>query len=450
MRNFAEYSPVVLKKRLNISIYMNKCFLVILSLGISTLSFAQKNKISVFELDQINGLFFQRNTIDPFTGTALDKHSNGKKKLSVPIKNGKFQGTVREWAKDGTKIYEAEYNQGKQHGKELQWYANGEKKVELNYIEGQPSGICTEWHKNGKKKSEGNFALGKEEGRHYWWFANGQMDQEIPYKNGEANGSIKNWYINGQLKLEGEYEMGQKHGKTTKWFEDGQKKSVEFFQNDKAEDEAKYWSSKGILHTIRIYKAGRLIQEKNYRSGNVNVGNGYVQVYNEPESFFKISITGSSVRPVDMKNITYIMNGRLLQLFNISADRFRDTVNTDEKDKPFLEAYLAYEAGNLKQRTSTFDFDLKKEFFKTKNGLEAVHWYFEAPSKFAEAQTSRTVQEEHYVSVLCNKQVLSLYSAVTKSDPSQEVATMLKSLADEVIVKSERIDLNQIVADLRE
>ena len=35
-----------------------------------------KKKISFYELDIIRGLFFQPNTIDPYTGTALDKHPN--------------------------------------------------------------------------------------------------------------------------------------------------------------------------------------------------------------------------------------------------------------------------------------------------------------------------------------------------------------------------------------
>ncbi len=429
---------------------MNKYLLVIFIVGIGNLSYAQKKKISVFELDQINGLFYQRNTIDPFTGTAVEDHSNGKKKLSVQIKNGKFQGLVREWAKNGTKIYEAEYNEGKQHGKELQWYATGQKKVELSYVNGAPNGICTEYHKNGQKKSEGNFIMGKEDGLHYWWFANGQLDQEISYKNGETDGTIKNWYLNGQIKLESAYKMGQKHGTTSKWFEDGQAKSIEFFQEDQPDGEAKYWSSRGILHTIRIYEAGRMIQEKNYRSGNINVGNGYVQVYNEKDSYFKLPVIHNSVRPVDMKNITYVIDGTLLQLFNIPAKRFRDTINDSEKDKPFLEAYLAYEKGILKERSPGFEFEIKTENFKTRNGLDAVHWYFESPSKFAKEQTSRTVQEEHYISVRCNQQVLSLYTAITKSDNPQKIKTMLRNLADEVVLELKPIDLNQIISDLRE
>ena len=53
---------------------MNRWILIIILAGTSSLSFAQKNKISVFDLDQINGLFYQRNTIGPFSGTATEEH----------------------------------------------------------------------------------------------------------------------------------------------------------------------------------------------------------------------------------------------------------------------------------------------------------------------------------------------------------------------------------------
>lgn len=418
--------------------------------GISCISFAQKNKISVFELDQIRGLFYQRNTVGPYTGKAVEEHPNGKKKLEVQIKDGKFQGKIKEWAQNGTKVYEAEYDQGKQHGKELQWYATGKKKVELVYVEGEPNGICTEWHKNGKKKSEGNFILGKEDGTHYWWFASGQMDQEASYKNGETDGFVKNWYPNGQLKMESAYTTGLRDGKTLKWFDDGQSKSVEFFKKDKPDGESKFWNAKGILHTIRIHKDGRLIDEQNYRSGNINVGNGYVQVYNERESFFKVPILGSSVRPVNLKSITYFIDGKLFQLFNIPTKRFVDTINVSEKNKTTLEAYISYEQLVLKGKESQFEFDIKKENFTTDNQLEAVYWYFESPSKFVEGQTERTVQEEHYVSVLCNQQVLSLYSVVTKSDDPKQIKAQLFKVANEVVLEQERIDLNKIIDELKQ
>ena len=131
---------------------MHKWIIALCLLGIIQQASAQKKKISTAELDQIRGLYYQRNTIGPFSGIAQEKHPNGKKKLQIPIKEGKLDGVAKEWAQDGTKIYEAQYVNGVQQGKETQWYATGKKKVELSYQNGEPEGICTEWHKNGPKK----------------------------------------------------------------------------------------------------------------------------------------------------------------------------------------------------------------------------------------------------------------------------------------------------------
>jgi len=86
---------------------MYKCIiLVFVTFFTFQLQAQHKKKISFYELDVIRGLFFQPNTVDPYTGTAVDKHSNGKKRLEIPIKNGKPNGTSKEWAKNGQKIHE--------------------------------------------------------------------------------------------------------------------------------------------------------------------------------------------------------------------------------------------------------------------------------------------------------------------------------------------------------
>ena len=93
------------------------------------------------------------------------------------------------------------------------------------------------------------------------------LTRKLLIKNGETDGVVKNWYKTGQLKLESHYKMGLKDGPTIKWYANGQKKSEEHFKNDQPDGESVYWSSKNVVHTIRVYKEGRLVQEKNYRSG---------------------------------------------------------------------------------------------------------------------------------------------------------------------------------------
>ncbi len=414
-------------------------------------TFAQKNKVPVSELDQIKGLYYQRNTIPPFTGTAFEDHPNGERKLQIPIKEGKLHGTALEWNMNGDKIYEAQYENGIQIETETQWYDTGIKKLELNFVNGQPDGICTEWHKNGQKKSEGLFKNGKEEGEHNWWFFNGQLDQQAFYKNGKTHGVVKNWYQNGQLQLESHYADGEKHGPTIKWHHNGQKKSEEFFNMDEPKGEARFWSNEGILQGVQVFENGKLVKEMNYRSGSITLNDGYLQVFNETSSFYTVPVTGSSVRPTERQDIiTYVVDGMLLQLFNVSMLNFIDSTDYALPEEELLSHYKKYETALVSATEPGFKYEFKTELLTLESGKPILHWYFKSPSSLDEEQKPRTVQEEHYYSMVCNHQVLSLYSAITNSDDPAKVKAMLLRIANGVKIYEERIDLNQLVAELTE
>lgn len=406
------------------------------------LVFSQKKKIQFYELDVKNGLFFQPNTIPPYSGLAYEEHEKGKKKAHIPIKDGKINGKVKGWEKNGKKIYEAEYNMGVQTGTEKQWYATGTQKLEISYVNGKAQGVCTEWFKNGSKKSEGFYSNGKEEGDHYWWHSTGEKDQLVPYKNGVVQGKVLNWYRTGQLKLEKEFKDGLEDGVTSEYFENGQQKSRAEFKNNKPHGETRFWSKKGLLIGIQTFEDGALVKDINYRSGSIHIPEGYLQVFNEKESFFTVKITGEEVSPLKSVDVVYAVDGMFLQLINYSSNLF---VDKEEKqaDRDILTSFQTKEVELIKEKTS-YNIQVQSEWFTTSKGQQAIHWFFKSPSSEDEEQKPRTVQEEHYISLLCNKQILNLYGIVTNSDKKDEVIAMLKKLSSEVEMKPERIDLNTI------
>ncbi len=72
----------------------------------------QKKRINFYELDVIKGLYFQPNTIKPYSGTAFDKFPNGKKRMEMPIKDGKINGASKEWSDKGKKVLERNFTMG--------------------------------------------------------------------------------------------------------------------------------------------------------------------------------------------------------------------------------------------------------------------------------------------------------------------------------------------------
>ncbi len=413
----------------------------------SSISFslwAQKNKIPYHLLDkQPNGLFYQRNTIAPFSGVAISENADGKKLMEVRFKDGKMHGDVKEWGKNGKKIFEATFENGVQVGKETQWYASGALKSEFNYVNGQFQGICTEWYKKKEqKRSQGLFKNGQEEGEHKWWYSTGEIDQIVFFKNGLAEGTVKNWHQNGKLKLESAYTSGKKNGLTTEWYDNGQKMTEANFTNDKEDGTVNFWSKKGYLEAIQEYKNGVLTKDINYRSGSIYTGKGYIQVYNGSESFYQVEITGKEKeRPYDAKEIIYIVDGMLLQLITSPVSEF---AKTDKSESELLKEYSAFEEAYIEKMTAS-SIDIKSASGKTASGKEYLYWEFVSPSSKEKVQKARTIQEEHYLSVICNKQVLSLYAIVTNSDEPQDVKAMLKRIADTIKVDKNRIDLNALI-----
>lgn len=427
---------------------MNKWFFVCVLALLAINAQAQKKKIFIYELDVINDLFFQPNTVDPYSGTAIEEFPGGKKKLQVPIKAGRIDGVVREWAKNGKKVYEATYVSGQQTGKETQWYANGSKKLEIAYLNGKPEGVCTEWFKNGKKKSEGLFGNGLEEGEHQWWYDNGQQDQIVFYKNGLTEGTVKSWHQNGKQRLMSDYVSGKQHGVSKEWYANGQLKLESAYVDGKENGEFHHWSPQGKLWGIKVYDQGNITRDLNYRSGSVRIDRGYMQVFNEMESFFMVEIRGNEVSPRRNKDITYAVDGKLLQFFNTAVESFYADAPKDVEETALLEKFVAFESDYIQKMTAA-SIEVQSEMRKTKAGKDYIYWQFVSPSSKDKEQKARTVQQEHYVSMICGNRVLNLYSVVTNSDEPQEIQLLLKRLAEKVSIKKERIDLNELVRSIQ-
>ena len=111
----------------------------------------------------------------PYTGTQTYWHKNGQKILEATFKDGKFDGLLQRWHENGTKWSEVNYKGGKEDGLQLDWYKNGQKEAEYTYKDGKPDGLWVVWHENGQKSWEGNFKEGEEvEGSAKYWNSKGE------------------------------------------------------------------------------------------------------------------------------------------------------------------------------------------------------------------------------------------------------------------------------------
>ena len=64
------------------------------------------------------------------SGIYLSWNKDGRKIEELHYKNGKLDGEVVKWDNDGKKIAKLNYEKGDLKGKQFRWYSNGHKKEE--------------------------------------------------------------------------------------------------------------------------------------------------------------------------------------------------------------------------------------------------------------------------------------------------------------------------------
>ncbi len=408
-------------------------------------SMAQKAPLESLDL-QRDGKYYQRNHMEPFTGVAFEDFKNGKKKSKAEFKNGKLDGKVTIWHNTGEKSSVVNYKNGVKTGTEMHWYPTGTKKLEVNYnAEGLATGICKEYHSNEQVLSEGKYENGLEVGLHKWYFKDGKIDQTIVYEKGLAHGKVIHYYQDGTKKMDADYEDGQPSGTLILFHKNGKKKSETKYVRGYEEGGEFTWSSKGLLEEKRIYKKGESIEFMNYRSGAIKTKEGYLQVFNEENDFFSIHLNEGWVRPRSSKEITYVIDDFVLQLFNTKKSPF-ETASTDSEEN-ILRNYMNSEIKFIREKTGVSS---EVEVIFNKAEISYLYWNFESPGlKDVKIPSSRTVIREHYYSIVCGGQILSLYVPQTKGNDERKIQTMLKRMIETIEVREERIDLNKLKKEIR-
>ncbi len=408
--------------------------------------FAQK-KVPLANLDlQPDGNYYLVNTPDPFTGTAVEDYPNGRKKHYAEFKDGKLHGEVTKWhEKTREKESVVRYENGKRVGVETHWYPSGVKKLEVPYQNGEANGTCKEWYENEKLKSEGQFVKGKETGLHRWYFLNGKLDQTIEYENGKANGKTAQYYPEGGIRTKGNYKEGKPHGSITNYYRNGKKKNQINYKNGLEDGLFSVWSKRGILQEERKYDLGEEVYFKNFRSGAIKTKEGFLQVFNEKESFFMIHVNAGWVRPRQSRDITYVVDKYVLQLFNTPVSDFHK--EGELSDEELLRKHLGHEKDFIEKGTKS-SIEPNAEF-KTNGRVKYLHWSFENPLADEEKNPYKRVVKEHYYTMVCDKQILTLYVPQTAKNDESEITQDIAKMVSSLDIKAERIDLNEVRREIR-
>ena len=112
------------------------------------------------KLVERNGVTYQVDSAEPFTGSSVEFHQDGKL-----------------WRK-------TDYEDGKADGLYQMFHANGQLATRVNYKDGKKEGLGEWFWENGQLGQKGYFRDGKKEGPYEMLNENGILIRSVIYKNG--------------------------------------------------------------------------------------------------------------------------------------------------------------------------------------------------------------------------------------------------------------------------
>lgn len=141
---------------------------------------------SEVSIDQAHGLRMYQ--AQPFTGTVVARHPNGKLAAADDFVNGRRDGHARLWFPDGTLGYEARFKAGIRDGVSSSWWANGRVRSHTIFVADKEQGEAWEWYVTGEKFKRYQFKDGQPDGLQRAWRTNGKLFSNFEIRDGRMYG----------------------------------------------------------------------------------------------------------------------------------------------------------------------------------------------------------------------------------------------------------------------
>lgn len=249
-------------------------------------------EIPLDQLVERNGVSYQVNQENPFTGLTLSYHPNGQLESRVKYKNGLKDGLTETFNQNGQILESINFKENIENGPFELFHENGQLQIEGIYNNGLPS-----------------------DGQLERFYENGSLESRINFKDGQQDGPFEIFYKTGQIKIKGNVISEVLFGLYESYHENGNKSEVKYFKNNKLDGPYKsYWTNgnlkkesdyeddKESVEIKTYYESGEL-QEHNYLEGVKEVHKKYYK--NGPLLSIQYKVNGVNEGP----SVTYYENG---------------------------------------------------------------------------------------------------------------------------------------------
>jgi antitoxin component YwqK of YwqJK toxin-antitoxin module len=118
-------------------------------------------------------------------------------------------------------------------GKEVRFSRQGVKIAELTWAQGRPVGIARTWYDDGSKKSEYNKDPGLAEGTEIQFHRNGEARMQVPLVRGVRHDKATTWNEVGVKWAEVQFVAGRQSGRESRFDAEGNKIRAIEWENDR-------------------------------------------------------------------------------------------------------------------------------------------------------------------------------------------------------------------------
>ena len=177
----------------------------------------QKEKVDYNDLVSRKDTLYKKQTNIPFSGESIGR-------VQGIIKEGKFDGIVNFYFKNGSLQKVVNYQSGKIEGVEEVYFENGNLKQINNYTGGKKNGMHQEFFGSGQLNYEANYVNDMLEGEAVYYFKSGKVSVTSSFKNNERDGEQIIYWDNDndkQVQSKTTWSEGKQVGPFETYSEDG-------------------------------------------------------------------------------------------------------------------------------------------------------------------------------------------------------------------------------------
>ena len=170
---------------------------------------------------------------------------------------------------DGT---HTEISKGIKNGLEKIYYQSGALAYVVNYVDGKRDGILTWYDREGNKLADVSYKNGLMHGQERSYYKNGGIKHTMTYIDDKKEGFLKEYYDNGILALHVEYIHNKKEGLQKEYTYEGKLYSEVLYKNNYKEGLQKWYDDNGKIIKTELFKHDRpvnvmkQIQSKNKKN----------------------------------------------------------------------------------------------------------------------------------------------------------------------------------------